>query len=111
VHECPECGKRLATAGGLDLHIEMAHAPTPVAAEAVELVAPAAPMTAVRAPARERRRTAPAPVKLVRPDADAAPQGDAALPLAWVLVILLLIGSVAAALVNPDALGATMTLG
>jgi hypothetical protein len=108
VHECPECGKRLATAGGLDLHVEMAHAPTPVAAEAVELVAPAAPVTP--APAPPIRRPTPAPVRLVRPDADAAPDGDAALPLAWVLVILLLIGSVAAALVNPDALGATMTL-
>jgi hypothetical protein len=84
-HLCEECGKRLATAGGLEIHVEMVHAsPAPAPEAAFAAASPARPAPAVK--------STPADSTVERPDPTFA--------LAVVLVVLLFLGSVAA-LVHP----------
>ena len=91
-HTCDDCGKRLATAGGLEIHREMAHSVPTVMPEPISAAAPAPaalrPTNLTRSASADR-------------ESDDATSRDGAEPLAWVLVILLLLGSVAAAVHNP----------
>jgi len=80
MHACPECGKTLATAGGLEVHMELAHRaeasePEPAESERTELT-----------------WSARVAMQLVD-DHDVA---DPTVPFAVVLVVLLFVGSVAA---------------
>jgi len=62
VHVCPECGKKMATAGGLEIHIELAHkadAPAQAMPEAETAVAPAAAaVVPLERPRRQSKLTA-----------------------------------------------------
>lgn len=107
VHTCEECGKRLATIGGLEIHMAMAHgeaAPAPhEEPDDVELQAFArvhdeqpAMASAPWPPA------APAPTRPVPPPRKPLFGGvDPAEPLAWVLTVLLFLGAVVAAIHHP----------
>ncbi len=93
VHLCDECGKRLATIGGLEIHMEMAHprqcpAPAPATAELQTVTSP--PMGRAQ-PARAARA----------PRAPFLGGIDPAEPLAWVLTVLLFLGGVIAAVHHP----------
>lgn len=89
MHVCPECGKKMATAGGLEIHMELAHKATGPAP------APTGPFAA--GPARvhvvslERPRRAPGESKL------------AAAPLIAFAIVALLVAGVASAFVRRNA--------
>ncbi len=103
MHVCPECGKTMATAGGLEIHGELAHAapppqpvdPEPGALEPVELEVAVShqrpqawpPMPADGAPAASTRTYKP----FLR-------GWDPTLPLTAVLVVALLLAGIAAAI-------------
>lgn len=104
VHTCDECGKRLATMGGLEIHMAMAHgadAPDPAELEAMDPqpamgIAPA-PMPAASPPMGLPR--APKPVRPPRPPLFGGI--DPAEPLAWILTVLLFLGGVVAVIHHP----------
>ena len=84
MHTCPDCGKAMATAGGLEIHVEMHHA-APVPEPAPEALAPPPPVAAVPAPAPSRRS---APIL----------RGyDPTVPLTALLVVVMLMAGVGAA--------------
>jgi hypothetical protein len=83
MHACAECDKTLATAGGLEVHMEMAHG-VGAAEPDVEEVGLEEAIAVLDRPER-------APV--VDDDENVV---DATVPLAVVLVVLLFLGSVAA---------------
>ena len=99
-HTCEECGKRLATIGGLEIHMEMAHsrpAPVPEPSE-LDTLDPQ-PAMAVASPASPPMVPAPRPP---RPPRKPVLGGiDPAEPLAWVLTVLLFLGGVVAAIHHP----------
>ena len=112
MHVCPECGKSMATAGGLEIHLEMVHAAAlePAAEPALEPAGSPPVDAAPSAPTQTRTRTttapapAPAPrasVTSARPQLQPAPflrRFDTTVPMTAVLVLALLVGGVGAAL-------------
>jgi hypothetical protein len=108
VHICDECGKRLATLGGLEIHMEMSHgaAAVPPHAEPGDLE----PIGSVDRFDGQPAMT-PAPWPPTAPAAVAGPPRpprkpflggiDPAEPLAWVLTVLLFLGGVGAAVHRP----------
>ena len=91
MHVCPECGKTIATAGGLEIHSELAHRPAPqVAAEPdVSFVVDAPSPGPLPSPG-------PAPASLLR-------GYDPTLPLTALLVLALLLAGVVVALHRSSA--------
>src|SRR5205823_13077452 len=84
LHTCPDCGKTMATLGGLEIHAEMYHA-APVPEPAPEAVAPPPPVAPIPAPAPSRQS---APVL----------RGyDPTIPLTALLVVVMLIAGLGAA--------------
>lgn len=83
MHTCPECGKVMATIGGLEIHMEMQHAPTPSKAGLDP------------EPIAELER-APVPPS-ARPSSPARRRYDPTVPLTALLVLALLIVGVGAA--------------
>ena len=102
VHTCEECGKRLATIGGLEIHMEMAHKaaprPTPELEAFGESGVDMLSQVADPSPPMGVGRPAPAP-RL--PRAPFLGGIDPAEPLAWVLTVLLFVGGVVAAIHRP----------
>jgi hypothetical protein len=102
IHTCEECGKRLATGGGLEIHMAMSHgaaAPTPHAEPEEVDAQPAlgvAPRPVAVASPPMGLPTAPKP-----PRAPLFGGLDPAEPLAWILTVLLFLGAVAAAIHHP----------
>jgi len=78
-HTCPICGKTMATAGGLEVHQELAHAPVPVAA-----VAPALPVVGLEEAAGVRHSRGSA-------------GGDPGVRLFAVLIVIVLVAGIVAA--------------
>lgn len=107
VHVCEECGKRLATVGGLEIHMAMAHgaaAPAPRAEPEEDRLAafgkPEDDQPAM-APAHWPPASAPVPQPARPPRKPLFGGMDPAEPLAWVLTVLLFLGGVAAAIHHP----------
>jgi hypothetical protein len=101
IHTCEECGKRLATGGGLEIHMAMSHGAD---APAPEDVAPldAQPATSLAPPSDavlSPPMGLPPTPKPPRPPRFGGL--DPAEPLAWVLTVLLFLGAVAAAVHHP----------
>lgn len=91
MHDCPECGKSMATAGGLEIHVEMFHPPAPAApepeAELLEVIPDErTPVAAAARPPRTARRSAP----VLR-------GYDPTIPLTAVLVLTMLVAAIGAA--------------
>jgi hypothetical protein len=82
MHVCPECGKKIATAGGLEIHGELAHRATP------PVVAEPEPSFVVVV---DTPPTRPASTPLLR-------GYDPTLPLTALLVLALLLAGIAVAL-------------
>ena len=83
MHTCPECGEVVATRGGLGLHAQAAHsAVQPAAPHPAPPPAHETPVVRPATPAVDRRR-----VGL-----------DPTVPLTALLVLVLLVGAIAAAL-------------
>ena len=93
MHVCAECGKKMATAGGLEIHMEIAHRPqSPRVSEAVTEAAGAAGAGAYVAPAIDI-------VPLERPRGQSK---LTAVPVIAFAIIALLVAGVASALVRND---------
>jgi hypothetical protein len=88
VHTCPDCGKTMATVGGLEIHVEMNHA------------APAAQPTAAPAPAAVDPTSVPMPVPTpaARASAPILRGYDPTIPLTAVLVVVMLVAGIGAAM-------------
>ena len=71
MHVCPECGKSMATAGGLEIHLEMVHAAAlePAAEPALEPAGSPPVDAAPSAPTQTRTRTTTAPAPAPAPRA------------------------------------------
>jgi len=104
VHTCEECGKRLATMGGLEIHMAMAHgadAPEPAELEAMD-PQPAMGMSPPPMPTASPSMGLPRAPKPVRPPRPPLFGGiDPAEPLAWILTVLLFLGGVVAVTHHP----------
>lgn len=101
VHVCDECGKRLATIGGLEIHMALAHGadvPPPPSADSLD-VEPTMSVASAPEQASPPMHVAAEPP---RPPRKPFLGGiDPAEPLAWVLTVLLFVGAVAAAIHHP----------
>lgn len=103
MHTCPECDKKLATGGGLEIHMELAHKPA-----APRQAAPAGvPVTA----------PAPAPVDVTPIERPRRPSKLSAVPFIAMAIVALLVAGVATALARrtestttPGAASATTPL-
>jgi hypothetical protein len=94
VHICDECGKKMATAGGLEIHMELAHKPArPAAAD--PSVAGAVGTPGAPAPARVDV------VAMERPRRQSSPL--TAVPYIAIAIVALLVAGVASALVRHNA--------
>jgi hypothetical protein len=106
MHVCPECGKSMATAGGLEIHAEMAHAapPSAPATEPVDLVPADLVRPDIGSVAGEPRPQAWPPM----PDPSAASSPakiykpmlrgfDPTIPLTAILIVAMLLAGIAAA--------------
>jgi hypothetical protein len=87
MHVCPECDKKMATAGGLEIHMEIAHK-----------VAPARPEVAAAAAAPTAPRIDVVPLERPR-----NPSKVTAVPFIALAVVALLVAGVASALVRRNA--------
>lgn len=103
-HACEECGKRLATIGGLEIHMALAHGgafPDPSVLEMVDDQPAMTVEPAIDAAFSPPMTKAPE-VRGARPPRAPLFGGiDPAEPLAWVLTVLLFLGSVTAAIRHP----------
>jgi hypothetical protein len=98
VHICDECGKKMATVGGLEIHMEIAHkaGASPAAASAYEPGARAEPdAAAARVPRAQRDRRSVVPMERPRSDSKLT-----AVPFIAMAIVALLVASVAAAFVR-----------
>jgi hypothetical protein len=106
MHECPECGKRMATAGGLEIHEQIAHKATPEVAQAYEagpaddLMSSAPPLASV--PRAERDPRAVVPMERPR-----SASKRAAEPFIALAIVALLVAGVASALTRRNTTPAT----
>jgi hypothetical protein len=92
MHVCPECGKKMATAGGLEIHIELAHsaAARPAAAGEPETIA-----------------AARAPIDVVPLERPRGQSRLTAVPFIAMAIVALLFAAVATALVRRNESAAT----
>ena len=104
-HTCEECGKRLATIGGLEIHMALAHGGDFPDPSVLETVHDEPAMTVAEAPlelAISPPMTKAPEVRGARPPRAPLFGGvDPAEPLAWVLTVLLFLGGVVAAIHHP----------
>ncbi|MCU1451400.1 MAG: hypothetical protein JWP02_3570 [Acidimicrobiales bacterium] len=106
MHACPECGKTMATAGGLEIHIQLAHEPEPPPPAAVpegELI----PVEEAAPPGRAARPGARSSLRMP----DALRRFDSTVPLTGLMIVLLFLGGVAAALNGGGSATAIVTNG
>src|SRR5436305_1527703 len=91
MHTCPDCGKAMATAGGLEIHVEMQHAPPPAPAPEPEFASEVV---------AERTAVAPMQARATSPANTRSPvlRGyDPTLPLTALLVLAMLVAGIGAA--------------
>ncbi|MBV8303008.1 MAG: hypothetical protein JOZ04_02280, partial [Acidimicrobiia bacterium] len=101
MHVCPECGKKMATMGGLEIHMDLAHRP---AARAGARAEPDADLTAV--PATAAAAAVPGAARIPA-RGDVLPRERphtgsklTAVPVIALAIVALLVAGVASALVR-----------
>jgi hypothetical protein len=98
VHTCPDCGERLPTLGGLEIHHALAHAPSHPAA--------------AQGPSPESHGATPATRGPFLADVDRPTRrrwgSDPTVPLTAVMVLALLLGAVAAAVARSHSASTTV---
>jgi len=94
MHICPECGKSMATAGGLEIHVELFHAPPPseplpdIEETGIDLE-----------PVGSEPQPVPAPAAVPATSSSSALRGyDPTVPLTALLVLIMLLVGIGAAI-------------